>query len=172
MGADCTFAHSTSELRPSPKPCFDFVKTGYCVRGQGCRFVHEAFEMKTKSKLMGMQNSTFPAIQAQADPSPFLATYMMPTYTSMHPMSLAEAQQVPAPYAAYENLAPSHMDMDANVLAGPLLHAPPVAEQIPLPFSLIGGLGNKGTKSTPGESHGSSLSEAALGFSDALKSML
>ena len=31
MGADCTFAHSTSELRPSPKPCFDFVKNGSLV---------------------------------------------------------------------------------------------------------------------------------------------
>ncbi|CAE7327859.1 unnamed protein product [Symbiodinium natans] len=40
MGTDCTFAHDTSELRPSPKPCFEFSKTGSCARGQACRFVH------------------------------------------------------------------------------------------------------------------------------------
>ncbi|CAE7327796.1 unnamed protein product [Symbiodinium natans] len=42
MGTDCKFAHDTAELRPSPKPCFEFSKTGSCVRGQACRFVHLA----------------------------------------------------------------------------------------------------------------------------------
>ena len=31
MGADCTFAHSTEELRPSPKPCFEFVKSLHLI---------------------------------------------------------------------------------------------------------------------------------------------
>mmetsp|Transcript_42554 Transcript_42554/g.99224 ORF Transcript_42554/g.99224 Transcript_42554/m.99224 type:complete len:240 (-) Transcript_42554:158-877(-) len=48
MGAECTFAHSTAELRQSPKPCFDFVKTGFCARGQACRFVH-AIDVKAKA---------------------------------------------------------------------------------------------------------------------------
>ena len=48
MGADCTFAHTTSELRPSPKPCFEFSKTGSCKRGQACRFVHSADVKKSK----------------------------------------------------------------------------------------------------------------------------
>ena len=41
MGAECTFAHGSSELRPSPKPCFEFSKNGSCARGELCRFVHE-----------------------------------------------------------------------------------------------------------------------------------
>ena len=45
MGADCTFAHETAELRPSPKPCFEFSKTGACKRGQACRFVHSGEHM-------------------------------------------------------------------------------------------------------------------------------
>ena len=48
MGADCTFAHATSELRPSPKPCFEFSKTGFCKRGQACRFVHATESKKSK----------------------------------------------------------------------------------------------------------------------------
>mmetsp|Transcript_49975 Transcript_49975/g.93500 ORF Transcript_49975/g.93500 Transcript_49975/m.93500 type:complete len:231 (+) Transcript_49975:71-763(+) len=58
LGADCTFAHSSSELRPSPKPCFDFVKNGFCSRGQACRFVHEVVEMKAGEKFMEVQHST------------------------------------------------------------------------------------------------------------------
>ena len=49
MGADCTFAHATLELRPSPKPCFEFSKTGSCKRGQACRFVHSTDPKKSKS---------------------------------------------------------------------------------------------------------------------------
>ena len=50
MGADCTFAHQSSELRPSPKPCFEFSKTGSCVRGIACRFVHSVENMKGSQK--------------------------------------------------------------------------------------------------------------------------
>ena len=55
MGADCTFAHSTSELRPSPKPCFDFVKTGRCTRGQDCRFVHSDVKINGNDDLGGTE---------------------------------------------------------------------------------------------------------------------
>ena len=48
MGADCTFAHESSELRPSPKPCFEFSKTGSCKRGEACRFVHSLDGRKSK----------------------------------------------------------------------------------------------------------------------------
>ncbi|CAE7676180.1 unnamed protein product [Symbiodinium sp. CCMP2456] len=48
MGADCTFAHESSELRPSPKPCFEFSKTGTCKRGEACRFVHSLDCRKSK----------------------------------------------------------------------------------------------------------------------------
>ena len=34
-----------AELRPSPKPCFEFSKTGSCVRGQACMFVHSVENM-------------------------------------------------------------------------------------------------------------------------------
>mmetsp|Transcript_869 Transcript_869/g.2056 ORF Transcript_869/g.2056 Transcript_869/m.2056 type:complete len:194 (-) Transcript_869:82-663(-) len=40
MGENCTFAHGNGELRPSPKPCFEFTKNGFCSKGQSCRFVH------------------------------------------------------------------------------------------------------------------------------------
>ncbi|CAE7327778.1 Tis11 [Symbiodinium natans] len=53
MGADCTFAHASSELRPSPKPCFEFSKIGSCVRGQACRFVHSGDGMKISEKPHG-----------------------------------------------------------------------------------------------------------------------
>ncbi|CAE7327764.1 Tis11 [Symbiodinium natans] len=49
MGADCTFAHASSELRPSPKPCFEFSKTGSCKRGRACRFVHSADGVKSRN---------------------------------------------------------------------------------------------------------------------------
>lgn len=54
MGADCSFAHDTSELRPSPKPCFEFSKTGSCKRGQACRFVHSVDNMKKSGKAKGV----------------------------------------------------------------------------------------------------------------------
>ena len=54
MGADCTFAHETAELRPSPKPCFEFSKTGSCKRGQACRFVHSVDNMKKSGKAKGV----------------------------------------------------------------------------------------------------------------------
>ena len=53
MGADCTFAHGSSELRPSPKPCFEFSKTGFCTRGQACRFIHDT----VKSPCSGSEDS-------------------------------------------------------------------------------------------------------------------
>ena len=93
MGVDCTFAHSTSELRPSPKSCFDFVKNGYCARGHSCRFVHHVVE-STEPGFTYMQHSNFPAFQAQEDA--LLAACMMPTYPQngpMSPMGVAEAQQ-------------------------------------------------------------------------------
>ena len=166
MGADCTFAHSTSELRPSPKPCFDFVKTGFCLRGEGCRFVHE---MKSNSKLVDVNVSPFPAIQAQAGPSSFVTTYMMPTYNFVNPMTLAEAQQLPPPYELepYKHMANPHTGTDNNDLFGPRFHAPPVVEQIPVPFSLVG-FGHKGDKSAE-ESNFPSLSKTSLSFSDALE---
>jgi len=49
LGAECTFAHETAELLPSPKPCFAFSKTGSCKRGQACRFVHSE-SMKKSGK--------------------------------------------------------------------------------------------------------------------------
>mmetsp|Transcript_41992 Transcript_41992/g.75337 ORF Transcript_41992/g.75337 Transcript_41992/m.75337 type:complete len:194 (+) Transcript_41992:60-641(+) len=48
MGTECTFAHSSLELRPSPKPCFEFMKRGVCTRGEACRFVHEAPKPRAK----------------------------------------------------------------------------------------------------------------------------
>ncbi|CAE7795746.1 unnamed protein product [Symbiodinium sp. KB8] len=54
MGADCSFAHETAELRPSPKPCFEFSKTGSCKRGQACRFVHSVDNMKKSGKAKGV----------------------------------------------------------------------------------------------------------------------
>ena len=58
MGADCTFAHETAELRPSPKPCFEFSKTGTCKRGQACRFVHSVENMKKSGKANGLLAAT------------------------------------------------------------------------------------------------------------------
>ena len=88
-GEDCTFAHSTAELRASPKPCFGFVKNGFCARGEGCRFVHELAETKLKSQdqisevFVGRHFLRQPAYAPEdfgqgfgADTSPFLATYL------------------------------------------------------------------------------------------------
>ncbi|CAE7261953.1 unnamed protein product, partial [Symbiodinium necroappetens] len=56
LGAECTFAHETSELLPSPKPCFQFSKTGTCKRGQACRFVHsESMSISGKAKRVPQQ---------------------------------------------------------------------------------------------------------------------
>ena len=157
MGADCTFAHSTSELRPSPKRCFEFVKNGgYCTRGHACRFAHHVVESK-KPRFAEMQHSTFPSFQAQEDA--FLATYMMPKYPQkgpLSPMGVAETRQFGPP----------------RTFSGQVIHScdqwpsvnPPGPDKIPLPMSLMGDFEHKVDKPANAESRSSSLSEASLGM--------
>ena len=99
MGTDCTFAHTTEELRPSPKPCFDFVKKGICSRGQACRFVHDLNGIKPKAKMevqYALEN-----FQPCAVPSQLLATYMLPQ-SPMNVEGWLEPQYAytPAPWPA------------------------------------------------------------------------
>ena len=81
MGADCTFAHSATQLRPSPKPCFDFVKNGYCSRGQACRFVHEVVEMTTTDKFVEVQHCQVGSQRAEAVAATS-SSYAMPAVSS------------------------------------------------------------------------------------------
>mmetsp|Transcript_32408 Transcript_32408/g.61021 ORF Transcript_32408/g.61021 Transcript_32408/m.61021 type:complete len:224 (-) Transcript_32408:38-709(-) len=78
MGVDCTFAHSTGELRPSPKPCFDFVKTGFCGRGESCRFVHE--DVKKSKKLAALQQE---ALTMPDQLGQFMGPGVMPPYMTV-----------------------------------------------------------------------------------------
>ncbi|CAE7706002.1 unnamed protein product [Symbiodinium sp. CCMP2456] len=156
MGADCTFAHSTSELRPSPKPCFDFVKNGFCARGQACRFVHELG--KSKTKLAQMQSLQM--FQPWPDSSQLLATYGMPLQS---PMSIEEPSQYVSHYAPPLKSSP-WVTRESPAHVSPLVQAPPGLHQIPVPTSLIGGSEKRTDDKDDGASCSSRLSEASLGM--------
>ncbi|CAE7676163.1 unnamed protein product [Symbiodinium sp. CCMP2456] len=140
MGADCTFAHATSELRPSPKPCFDFVKNGFCARGQGCRFVHEVVEMTTTDKFVEVQHST--VNRGETAIAPVLATYSMPPSISAQvhmAAQLTAAQQMqqfsgtpPGPVCAQTNPRMlglgALMEPSARPKPNPCLRPPPGLE--------------------------------------------
>ena len=131
MGADCTFAHDSSDLRPSPKPCFDFAKKGVCTRGDACRFVHQ-LGPKAKVKVTEMHDATFQMIPPCA-PSQLLASYTMPMQTLGAPRKFA-LNSAAAPWFPRES--------DAVLNQFP--QAPPGLDQIPLPKSLIGGMQTDG----------------------------
>ena len=151
MGADCTFAHATSELRPSPKPCFDFVKNGFCARGQGCRFVHEVVEMKTTDKFVEVQHST---VNRGETAAPVLAAYSMPPSISAQvhiAAQLTAAQQMqqfsgtpPGPVCAQTNPRlglGALMEPNAQPKPNPCLRPPPGLEffvpAVPAPPGLL-----------------------------------
>ena len=126
MGADCTFAHETTELRPSPKPCFDFAKKGVCTRGDACRFVHQ-LGPKAKVKVPEMPKAAFQMIQPCV-PSQLLAAYTMPT----------QSFEVPRRFALNSAAAP-WFPRESDSVLNHFPQAPPGLDQIPLPANLIGG---------------------------------
>jgi len=126
MGADCTFAHETTELRPSPKPCFDFAKKGVCTRGDACRFVHQ-LGPKAKVKIPEMPNAAFQMIQPCV-PSQLLAAYTMPT----------QSFEAPRRFALNSAAAP-WFPRESDAVLNHFPQAPPGLDQIPLPANLIGG---------------------------------
>ncbi|CAE7572919.1 unnamed protein product [Symbiodinium sp. CCMP2456] len=132
MGAECTFAHETTELRPSPKPCFDFAKKGICTRGDACRFAHQ-LGPKAKVKVTGheMPNATFQMIPPYT-PSQLLAAYTMPM----------QSLDAPRRFALNSAAAPWFPRESDDVL-NQFPQAPPGLDQIPLPKSLIGGTDGK-----------------------------
>ena len=51
LGADCSFAHSESELRDQPdlvstQLCFQFARKGICKNGDACTFAHGKSELR------------------------------------------------------------------------------------------------------------------------------
>ena len=126
MGTDCTFAHTTEELRPSQKPCFDWVKKGNCSRGVACRFVHDLNSIKPKAKIMQVQYATLENFQPCAVPSQVLATYMRPSQSPMNVEGWLEPQ-----YAYAQTAWPMRSeDLSSS-------YTPPGLDQIPLPASLV-----------------------------------
>mmetsp|Transcript_55909 Transcript_55909/g.131099 ORF Transcript_55909/g.131099 Transcript_55909/m.131099 type:complete len:222 (-) Transcript_55909:56-721(-) len=165
MGADCTFAHSTAELRPSPKPCFDFVKNGFCSRGEACRFVHQLTDKKAKAKFMQMQQATSPPLQPYTDfrfqPYPdqsqlSYAGYMGNLMNVQSPMSSGGLQPFPPQYTHL----PWSPESDANL--GGCVRSKPRLDDIPVPMSLIGDAGHETGKLDKAEPHRTSLGEAWL----------
>ncbi|CAE7327882.1 unnamed protein product [Symbiodinium natans] len=152
MGTGCTFAHDTAELRPSPKPCFEFSKSGSCVRGQACRFVHVMDSMKSSGKSSGLRISV-----QQASPR----QHLLPS-ASTWPMAFA-------PYA------PACLSTPMPEL-GHLL--PPQPSVVPSCFRPPPGLEDVARRRTPnltvapetldGDSRRSSLSDLSLGLDCAL----
>ncbi|CAE7474798.1 EMB1789 [Symbiodinium necroappetens] len=126
MGADCTFAHDASDLRPSPKPCFDFAKKGVCTRGDACRFVHQ-LGPKAKVNVTEMHNATFQMIRPDI-PSQLLAAYTMPM----------QSLDAPGKFALNSGAAP-WFPWESDAVLNQFPQAPPGLDQIPLPKSLIGG---------------------------------
>ncbi|CAE7888287.1 unnamed protein product [Symbiodinium microadriaticum] len=126
MGADCTFAHDSSDLRPSRKPCFDFAKKGVCTRGDACRFVHQ-LGPKAKVNVTEMHNATFQMIRPDI-PSQLLAAYTMPM----------QSLDAPGKFALNSGAAP-WCPWESDTVLNQFPQAPPGLDQIPLPKSLIGG---------------------------------
>ncbi|CAE7327741.1 unnamed protein product [Symbiodinium natans] len=180
MGADCTFAHSTKELRPSPKPCFDFVKNGFCARGQTCRFVHEVVEMKTTDKFVEVQHSAINRDRG-AEASVLGSYGRQPT---VHPplhmaphAPLAAAQQMPQfsiPPARQmsQRIWEQFMEPDHATHSPSCIRPPPGLSVFPQgPPGLAAGLGGfvpeepevmKTALHTDGDSRRSSLSDLGL----------
>ena len=51
LGAECSFAHSESELRDQPdlvstQLCFQFARKGVCKNGEACKFAHGKSELR------------------------------------------------------------------------------------------------------------------------------
>ena len=133
MGADCTFAHSSTELRPSPKPCFDFVKNGCCARGQSCRFVHEVVEMKTTDKFVEVQHSTVRS-QRTTEAGPFLANYAMSNFNSLRIPSAQQALQFTVQPRAGQlpltSMEPMWGLMESQYPLNPCIRPPPGLEHL------------------------------------------
>ncbi|CAE7414358.1 unnamed protein product [Symbiodinium sp. CCMP2592] len=153
MGTDCTFAHTTEELRPSPKPCFDFVKKGICSRGQACRFVHDLNGIKPKAKMevqYALEN-----FQPCAVPSQVLATYMLPQ-SPMNVEGWLEPQ-----YAYTQAPWPTTSTLEDRLSSS---YAPPGLDQIPLPASLVDDPELMADKLSKEHSRRPSLCETSLGL--------
>ena len=155
MGADCTFAHATSELRASPKPCFEFSKTGSCTRGQACRFVHSLDSLKAgKTKdlqeaILAVQHAS--SIQAQLNMVGAGSMALVPPSlnTSMSQLSNMTSPLMHPDVAPVAYLRPPPGLEDMGMLAG-----------LAPPSMCKSGLDNlKG-----GDSRRSSLSEVSLGM--------
>ncbi|CAE7461290.1 unnamed protein product [Symbiodinium necroappetens] len=153
MGTDCTFAHTTEELRPSQKPCFDWVKKGNCSRGVACRFVHDLNSIKPKAKIMQVQYATLENFQPCAVPSQVLATYMRPSQSPMNVEGWLEPQ-----YAYAQTAWPMRSeDLSSS-------YTPPGLDQIPLPASLVDDPELMAEKSSKDESRRPSFCETSLGL--------
>ena len=156
MGADCTFAHSAENLRPSPKPCFDFVKNGVCSRGGSCRFVHQLTDKQSKAKFMEFQPA-FQMFQPFAD-SHYLGAY---TVAVQSPTSIEEPPQYVSQFSPTQGL-----QRESHVL-----QARPGLDQIPVPTSLINGSRNRTDNGSGDEANSARLSEASLGCQGGLESI-
>ena len=154
--ADCTFAHETTELRPSPKPCFDFVKNGVCSRGGSCRFVHQLTDKQSKAKFMEFQPA-FQMFQPFAD-SHYLGAY---TVAVQSPTSIEEPPQYVSQFSPTQGL-----QRESHVL-----QARPGLDQIPVPTSLINGSRNRTDNDSGDEANSARLSEASLGCQGGLESI-
>jgi len=144
MGADCSFAHETSELRPSPKPCFEFSKTGSCKRGQACRFVHSVENMKKSGKANGMPT---PMLQQQNLLAGVSGAMLAPTCIN-----------TPQPGNLLSPPLPSMGSL-------PCLRPPPGLEHLGMTAGLGGhGLGARVKLPVDGDSRRSSFSEMSLGL--------
>ncbi|CAE7018849.1 zfs1 [Symbiodinium sp. CCMP2456] len=153
MGTECTFAHTTEELRPSPKPCFDFVKKGICSRGQACRFVHDLNGIKPKAKIMEVPYASLDNFQPCAVPSQVLATYMLPSQSPMNVEGWLEPQ-----YAYTQAAWPMRSEDRSSS------YTPPGLDQIPLPASLVDDPELMAERSSKEESRRPSLCETSLGL--------
>ena len=152
MGADCTFAHASSELRPSPKPCFEFSKTGSCTRGQACRFVHST----EGSKGSGNAKEKDAAVpEASSFQGPLLGAFAR--QTAFGPVSMG------TPMPELGHMVPRFMQTDFPL---PCIRPPPGLEDM----GPMAGLASHGlrsfnhTKTADGDSRRSSLSETSLGL--------
>ncbi|OLQ14554.1 Zinc finger CCCH domain-containing protein 59 [Symbiodinium microadriaticum] len=145
MGADCTFAHDSSDLRPSPKPCFDFAKKGVCTRGDACRFVHQ-LGPKAKVKVTEMHNATFQMIRPD-----------IPSQLTMPVQTLG----APRKFALNSAAAP-WFPRESDAVLNQFPQAPPGLDQIPLPKSLIGGMPTDGKDEA--DVCSTSSGDSSLGF--------
>ena len=147
MGADCTFAHETAELRPSPKPCFEFSKTGSCKRGQACRFVHSVDNLMKPAEVTRVPTAMHQQTTRQ----------LLIAGASIGPMSLAARYTKTQRHLLAPLLEPSRG-------SSPGLRPPPGLEDI----GMMTGLGmptrslKASTDSRDAESRRSSLSEISF----------